>query len=222
MIDEIDDDARTYLSAVGALAVYIATQDGTVVRVGFCRDPRKALAYLARAWPRAGFAWAAWFEDSKRGAANFVAEIGAHASDLIVGRRDDHVKTTRPLPFVIAHVETIAIRYGITLTPHASAIQRAKIYAKRLDVALNDLQRFGHFGAFNHAYRVYREQRRLAGESAAPYWAVREQMRQIIIRWLVTHARLDQNALLEEIRQRFPWFIDVRNVRTKRALTKHN
>jgi hypothetical protein len=206
MIDEIDDDVRTYLAAVGALAVYIAAQDDSPVRLGFCRDPHKALSYIARAWPRASFAWMAWFEDSKPGAAAFVAEIGEHERELIVTRRDETIRVPRKLVSVIAHVEMIALRHKVTLTTHRTAINRARIYADKLDMVLTGLQRAGHFAAFNHAYRIYREARRLEGESAAPFWACKEQMRQTIIRHLVTHKWTDQNALLEEIRQRFPWF----------------
>jgi virulence-associated protein VagC len=206
LIDDLDDDVRSYLAAVGALAVYVAVQDATPVRIGFCRDPRKALAYISRGWPRAAFAWMAWFADSKNGATHFVAEVSAHEREIIVNWRSDLVRIPRELPFVIAHVETIAARLMVTLTPHATAIERAKVCADRLDVALNALQRAGHFASFNHAYRIYREEKRLAGESAAPYWAAKEQMRQTIIRWLITHATLDQNALIEEIRARFPWF----------------
>jgi hypothetical protein len=206
MIDEIDDDVRTYLAAVGALAVYVATQDGAPVRIGFCRDPHRALGYIMRAWPRAAFAWMAWFEDAKPQAAGFVAEILEHERDLLVVRRDDKARIPRALPFVISHIEMIALRHDTTLTQHVVAVERAKALSARLDTALDALQRAGHFGSFNHAYRIYREQRRLGGESAAPFWAAKDQMRQTIIRWLISHTTLDQNALLEEIRQRFPWF----------------
>jgi hypothetical protein len=206
MIEEIDEDVRTYLAAVGALAVYVAVQDDAPVRVGFCRDPHKALSYIARAWPRASFAWMAWFEDARPGAAAFVAEIGEHERDLIVMRRDETIREPRELASVIAHVETIALRHKLTLTPHRSAINRARIYADKLDMVLTGLQRAGHFAAFNRAYRIYRETRRLESESAAPFWAVKEQMRQTIIRHLVKNRWIDQQALLEEIRQRFPWF----------------
>jgi hypothetical protein len=174
--------------------------------VGFCRDPRKTLAYLARAWPRVTFHWLAWFEDSKANATHFVSEVVERHRVLVLESRNADVWVARPLPFVISHVETIALRCGVTLTPHAVAVQRARTYAQRLGVVLDGLQRAGHFTAFNRSYRMYREARRLGGESAAPFWAVKEQLRQMIIRHLVAQKSFDQNALLEEIRKRFPWF----------------
>ena len=206
MIDELDDATRTYLSAVGALAVYVAVQDGVPVRVGFCHDPHKTLTYMARRWPRVAFAWMAWFEDSKPVAANFIAAVMEAAPDMIAARRDNHVKAPQPLSFVTARIENLARFEKVVLTPHGNAIVRARIYANRLDGVLATLQHSGEFSAFNHAYRIYREGQRMKGESALPYWAAKEQMRQLIIRWLVTHPRIDVAALVTEIRERFPWF----------------
>jgi hypothetical protein len=206
MIDEFDDDVRTYLSAVGALAVYVAEQDSIPVRVGFCHDPQKVLTYSARKWPRVRFGWMAWFEDQQPAAASFVAEIQENAKELIFGRREDNVTTPRRLPWVIAHIENLAKMEMVTLTPHASAVERARAYARRLDAALSGLQQTGEFASFNRAYRIYRERQRMRGESAMPYWAAKEDLRRVIIRWLVHHQRIDPAALLVEIRQRFPWF----------------
>lgn len=206
MIDEFDDDVRTYLSAVGALAVYVAEQDSIPVRVGFCHDPVKVLTYMARKWPRTRFGWIAWFEDQQPAAASFVAEIQENAKELIFGRREDNVMTPRRLPWVVAHIENLAKMEGVTLTPHAIAVNRAKLCARRLADALNALQEQGHFSAFNHAYRIYRERQRMRGELAMPYWAAKEDLRRIIIRWLVHHQYIDPAALLSEIRERFPWF----------------
>ena len=140
MIDEFDDDVRTYLSAVGALAVYVAEQDSIPVRVGFCHDPVKVLTYMARKWPRTRFGWIAWFEDQQPAAASFVAEIQENAKELIFGRREDNVMTPRRLPWVVAHIENLAKMEGVTLTPHAIAVNRAKLCARRLADALNALQ----------------------------------------------------------------------------------
>jgi len=200
LIEEIDDDVRTYLSAVGALAIYVAEQDRVPVRVGFCHDPRRALTYLARRWPRASFGWMAWFEDGKMQAASFVAEILENSGELLaLGQPHNRLA-------VVERIESIAKLESVTLTPHKNAVERAQAYTRRLDGALATLQQGGHFGSFNHAYRIYRERQRLKGESALPYWAAKEQMRQTIILWLVQHQRIDPAALLTEIRERFPWF----------------
>jgi hypothetical protein len=202
---EISDDVRTYLSAVGAVAVFVAEQDNVPVRVGFLNDPQKALTYLVRKWPHASFAWMAWFEGSTPKGAAFIADISGRAAELIYLRRDK-MKIPRRTPWVINTIETLALRGQVTLTPHAIAINRAKFYARRLDTVLTNLQANGTFGAFNRAYRIYRERQRMSSESALPYWAAKEQLRKVLIRYLVVHKDADFYELLVEIQTKFPWF----------------
>jgi hypothetical protein len=97
---------------------------------------------------------------------------------------------------------------GVTLTPHARAIERAKVYAGYLDDAIEAMQRDGTFSAFNHAYKLYRQERAKRNESAPPFWAVMHELRALIIRSLIASPknRLVPASVIIEIRKQFPWF----------------
>jgi hypothetical protein len=202
MIADLDDDVIRYLSAVEAIAIYIATVDGVPVRVGFAHDPRKTLAFLnRRRWPVVTISWLAWFDDSKDEASSFINEITNNAGELL--SKDGN---TRTLASVIAHIESLASLEGLTLTPHARAIARAGAASERLDQALATLKAQGELTAFNRAYRTYRQQRQSDGESALPFWAAQEGLRRLIIRHLANHDNFFVPLILSDIRQAFPWF----------------
>jgi phytoene dehydrogenase-like protein len=201
MIDTIDDDVCRYLSAVDAVAIYVATVDGTPTRVGFAHDPRKTKAFLARRWPSLTISWLAWFDDSKDEASSFIDEISNNAGELL--SKDG---STRTLASVIVHIESLASFEGLTLTPHARAIARAGAASERLDQALATLKAQGELAAFNRAYRTYRQQRQSDGESALPFWAAQQGLRRLIIRHLANNDNFFVPLILSDIRQQFPWF----------------
>jgi hypothetical protein len=216
----ISDDAISYLRATGAAACYVATVALAPVRVGVCRDPQRSLDHLMRRWNDVTFGWLAWINDHHRNAAIFTAELVAGSSEIIFDRDDDGVRTSRSLSYVVGKIEQIAEHHSIALTSHDMALKRARLYAQKLDNVLAALQQRGAFHAFNHAYRVHREQARNRNESVLPYFAVRDELRRVIIRYLVAHDdRIDVGAVLEEIRQRFPWFQAVEE-RQKRTVSR--
>jgi hypothetical protein len=94
------------------------------------------------------------------------------------------------------------------LTPHARAIERAKVYAGYLDEAIEAMQRDGTFSAFNHAYKLHRQERAKRNESVTPFWAVMHELRALIIRALIAEPknRLVPASVIVEIRKQFPWF----------------
>ena len=60
-IDAPDNAAKTYLQAIGAAAIYVATDNGKPVSVGVARDLDKALGHLRRIIsPTIEFGWVAW------------------------------------------------------------------------------------------------------------------------------------------------------------------
>jgi hypothetical protein len=201
MINNLDDDVIRYLSAVEAIAIYIATVDGVPVRIGFAHDPRKTLTFLQRRWPSLTISWLAWFDDSKDEASSFITEISENASELLT--RDGSART---LVGVVAHIESLANCEGLTLTPHGRAVERAKASSVRLDAALEALKASGELKSFNYAYRTYRQQRNANGESAMPFWAAQQALRRLIIQHLVRHDRFFVPAMLTDIHQAFPWF----------------
>jgi hypothetical protein len=201
MITDLDDDVVRYLSAVEAIAIYIATVDGVPVRVGFAHDPRKTKAFLIRRWPSLTISWLAWFDDSKDEASSFINDISGNISDILI----EH-GTARPLAGVVAHIESLARAEGLTLTPHGRAIERAHAASERLSQALAALKARGELAAFNAAYRVYRQERNANGESAMPFWAAEQGLQRLIIRHLVSHDNFLVSAMLPAIRQAFPWF----------------
>jgi hypothetical protein len=197
MIADLDDDVIRYLSAVEAIAIYIATADGVPVRIGFAHDPRKTLAFLNRRWPLVRIAWLAWFDDSKDEASSFINDI-TEARDIVA--------EYGTLPLLIARLESLARAEGLTLTPHARAIARASAASERLDQALATLKAQGELAAFNRAYRTYRQQRQSDGESALPFWAAQQGLRRLIIRHLANNDNFFVPLILSDIRQQFPWF----------------
>jgi hypothetical protein len=208
MLADLDDDVIRYLSAVEAIAIYIATVDGVPVRIGFAHDPRKALAFLNRRWPAVTISWLTWFDDSKDEASSFITEISDNVNDLIT--RD------RTLQSVAAHIESLAGAEGVTLTPHGRAVARAHAASERLDQALAWLKTTGELAAFNRAYRIHRQERHANGESAMPFWAVQQGLRRLIIRYLAAHDNFLIKPILIDIRQQFPWFRSHRDAATPR------
>jgi len=214
-IEALDPGAKTYLSAIGATAIFVAIDNGCPVSVGVTRDLDQALRHLKVMFsPMVSFGWIAWsprYTDLVK-----ISQL----PDLIYVNRGDGVRVVRSLSGLVGLIETIAKENSITLTPHARAIERSKAYARYLDEALAEMQKQGHLAAFNHAYKAYRLELKRAGESVAPYWAVLEQLRAVIVRALVANQKsaLAPGTALNEIRKHFPWFTRWRsNGRTHKA-----
>lgn len=203
-VEALNPAAKTYLSAIGAVAIYVGVGgDGAPVSVGVARDLDQALRHLRVIFsPRVSFGWVAWsqrYSDLVR-----IAQM----PDLIFVNRGDGVRVVRSLASVVDVIELTARENTVTLTPHARVLERARGYAMYLDEALAALQQAGHLSAFNHAYKVYRLDLKRQGESVAPYWAVFEQLRAVIVRALVNQQKnaLAPDTALQEIRKHFPWF----------------
>jgi hypothetical protein len=215
-VERLSTAAKTYLSAIGAVAIYVSVDQGNPIGVGVARDLDKALRHIRRILsPTASFGWIAW-------GMNHDALMQIAQPNLIYVNRDDGIKCALPLDELVALIETLAQARGLTLTPHPRAIERAKVYAGYLDQALEALQRDGTFRAFNRAYALYRQEHARRNESVTPFWAVMHELRSLIIRELVAEPknRLVPADMVRTIRKQFPWFTRARNVRTKRSLTK--
>jgi hypothetical protein len=197
MIDDVDDNVIRYLSAVEAIAIYIATVDGVPVRIGFAHDPRKTKAFLVRRWPRLTISWLAWFDDSRDEASSFISDI-TEARDIVA--------EYGTLRLLIARLESLARAEGVTLTPHARAIARAGAASERLERALAAFKARGELSAFNRSYRIHRQERHAKGESSMPYWAAQQGLQRLIIRHLAAHDSFFIPSILTDIRQQFPWF----------------
>jgi hypothetical protein len=194
-IERVSTAAKTYLSAIGAVAIYISTDKGKPINVGVARDLDKALRHLRKIIsPTASFGWIAWGMDYAR-----LTDI-AQMRDLFHDRP--------PLEEMAVRIEMMAVAHGAVLTPHARAIERAQVYADYLADALKAMQDTGTLSAFNHAYKLHRMALDRKGESAQPYWSVMQGLRAVIIRALISEPknRLMPADVIREIRQAFPWF----------------
>ena len=207
----LDIGTKTYLSAIGASAIYVSIDDGSPVSVGAARDLDKALTHLQTIIsPTVAFGWVAW---SSR--YDVLVEI-AQEPDLLHFDSGEAI----PLAQLVGLIELKAQQRGVTLTPHSRAPERAQVYAKFLDDTLDAMQDSGEFAAFNAAYKAHRQEARARGESVQPYWAVMTDLRGVVIRALVTNRkmRLQPSAILEEIRKHFPWLArTMPNGRRKRS-----
>ena len=177
--DRIDSAAKTYLSAIGASAIYIAAVKGRPVCVGVARDLDKALRHLQKTIdPAAQLGWIAWGMSY-----DALLQI-AKAPELLLIERGG-IKAQLPLAQVVGLVQLKAQQLGVTLTPHARALERAEVYSAYLDSALAELQRNGTFAAFNAAYKQHRQASARNRESVVPFWAVMQELRAVVIRALV-------------------------------------
>jgi hypothetical protein len=202
-VERLSTAAKTYLSAIGAVAIYVSVDQGNPIAAGVARDLDKAIRNIRRIMsPTASIGWIAWGMDYAA-----LTQI-AQTPNLIYVNRDDGIKRALPLNELVALIELLAQARGLTLTPHSRAIERAKVYAGYLDEALEALQRDGTFSAFNRAYAVHRLERARRNESVTPFWAVMHELRALIIRSLIASPknRLVPSSVIVEIRKQFPWF----------------
>jgi hypothetical protein len=194
-VERIGTAAKTYLSAIGASAIYVAIDHGKPISAGAARDLDKALRHLQRiVSPGATFGWVAW---------------SVNYGELVqIAQAVTPINATTSLPALVVEIEAIAQVRGLALTPHARALERAETYAGYLDQAIASMQRDGTLGAFNLAYKTHRLALRRKGEAAQPYWAVMQELRAVIIRSLIAEPknRLVPASVIKEIRENFPWF----------------
>ena len=194
-LERVSTAAKTYLSAIGAVAIYISTDKGKPMNVGVARDLDKALRHMRKIIsPTATFGWIAWGMDYAR-----LTDL-AQMPDLLHG-----LSTIEDMAI---RINMMAVAHGVVLTPHARAIERAQVYADYLDEALEAMQRNSTFTAFNLAYKFHRQDLARKGEAAQPYWSVMAELRAVIIRALISEPknRLMPADVVREIRQAFPWF----------------
>jgi hypothetical protein len=201
--ESLSTAAKTYLNAIGAVAIYVAVDQGNPITVGVARDLDKAIRHMRRIIsPTASIAWIAWGLHYGE-----LAQI-AQTPDLIYANHDG-VKRPLPLKVLTPLIELMAKMCGVTLTPHAKAIERAELYAGYLDEAIQAMRRDGTFSALNRAYKFYRQDGIRRNESVTPYWVVMHELRALIIRALVAapQNKLMPASVITEIRKRFPWFV---------------
>lgn len=196
----VASNVKTYLSAVGAAAIYVSVFDQIPKSVGAARDLDRVLVNLRNLMGvRVEFGWIAWAQP-------YEALVAiAKMPDIMASRRDDGVKIPRTLPEVVQCIHDRAACSEIVLTPHQKVVQRANALAGHVERIFVELRASGQMAAFNAAYKSYR---RSNGDCAPPYWKVQEQLRRVTIRALATSASpaIAQNRLAELFAVEFPWF----------------
>jgi len=194
---------KSYLSAVGAAAIYVSVFDQNPKSVGVCRDLDRSLGNLRSLMNvPVTFGWVAWSQP-------YEALLAiAKTPDLMVRTRDDGVKVPISLPEVVERISNLAERSAIVLTPHKTAVERATELALSVERVFSELRTSGQLAAFNSAYKSYRQSALANGESVLPYWRAQDQLRRVTIRALATSSSrsMSQEKLGELISQQFPWF----------------
>jgi hypothetical protein len=219
MVENVSTAAKTYLSAIGAVAIFVCVDKGKPVNIGVARDLDKALRHLRKIIaPSAAIAWAAWGMNYPK-----LAEI-AQLRDLLYDYQVDGPAKLVPVEEIAVRITMMATAKGCVLTPHARALERAETYAGYLDKALEGMQRNGTFAAFNQAYKEHRLALLKVKQPVQPYWAVMAELRAVIIRSLVVDPRnrLVPSSMLVEIRQAFPWFTKPPLIRMRKHKRKGN
>lgn len=192
---------KSYLSAIGAVAIYVSVNDHVPKSIGVCRDLDRALAD-ARAHAPVSFGWVAWSQP-------YEALLAiAKTPDLMLRRRSDGARVIRSLPEIVQAITEIAERSAIVLTPHRTTIERATELALSVERAFEELRISGQLASFNAAYKRYRKAAEANGEKAMPYWKAQEHLRKVTIKTLARNAgrSVSQQKLGELISQEFPWF----------------
>lgn len=194
---------KSYLSAVGAAAIYVSMVDQKPKSVGVCRDLDRALVHLEQLFDApVTFGWVAW-------SANHDALLlFAKMPDLMLRTRDDGVKVPIGLAEIVERISTMAERSAIVLTPHRTVVERATALALSVEQVFEELRASGRLAQFNAAYKSYR---RSNGGKALPYWKAQEQLRRVTIQALSASPSksVSQQKLSELISQEFPWFRSV-------------
>lgn len=194
---------KTYLSAVGAAAIYVSVHDQIPKSVGVCRDLDRTLLNMQEiiGLP-VTFGWVAWSQPYE--ALLAIAKV----PDLMVRVRDDGVKVPMSLPEVVERISTMAERSAIVLTPHRTVVERATALSVTVEQVFTELRTSGQLAQFNAAYKTYRAAAKINGDKVLPYWKAQEQLRRVTINALAASPSrsLSQQKLGELISKQFPWF----------------
>ena len=194
---------KSYLSAVGAAAIYVSVFDQIPKSVGVCRDLDRSLVNLQQLFDApVSFGWVAWSQP-------YEALLAiARTPDLMVRTRDDGVKVPIGLVEIVERISNLAERSAIVLTPHKAVVERATELSLSVEREFEKLRTSGQLAAFNTAYKNYRQSAAANGEKVLPYWRAQEQLRRVTIKALATSGSrsLSQQKLGELISQQFPWF----------------
>jgi hypothetical protein len=199
-----EEGAKTYLAAIGAIAIYVSIDRERPINVGVARDLDKALTHQRRIISRTiALSWVAWGKHFQK-----LSDIAQTPGLMLTRRPDDGVNVTLQADELAAKIVTLAGQSGLVLTPHARVLERARAFSGLLDEAMEALKEKGHLAEFNQAYKRRRDELRLRSESIQPYWAALQELRAVVVRVLVAqpNGRLVTTSVLVEIRKRFPWF----------------
>jgi hypothetical protein len=195
-------NVKSYLSAVGAAAIYVSVHNREPKSVGVCRDLDRSLEHVRRLLGvPVTFGWIAWASQHE------VLLAIAKMPGLMLRTREDGVKVVCTLPDVVRRIRTVADRSAVVLTSHRKAVERANVLAGVVEQVFVELRTSGQLAAFNVAYKSYRRSAQANGESVLPYWKAEEQLRRVTIRAIATSASRSASLekLSELIAQEFPW-----------------
>lgn len=202
-MDTLAHSVKSYLSAVGAAAIYVSVADGFPKSVGVARDLDRALDNLRRFLELpVTFGWIAWSQ-------SYDALVAiAKTPDLMLRVRADGVKVPKSLTEIVCEIGERADSSEIVLTSHQKAVERANVLARYVDKIFIDLRTSGQMAAFNSAYKNHRRLMQAKGRTVLPYWKVEERLRRVTIRALATSPSLlvAYDKLGELFVQEFPWF----------------
>ena len=197
---------KSYLSAVGAAAIYVSVHDQIPKSVGVCRDLDRTI-YTMRQMTGVPltFGWVTWAQPYEA-----LLEI-AKTPGLMLHARGDGVKVPRSLVEIVQAITEIAERSAIVLTPHRTVVERATALSVSVEQVFAELRTSGQLAAFNASYKTYRQAAKQNGEKVLPYWKAQERLRSVTIKALASSSSrsMSQQKLGELISQQFPWFRSV-------------
>lgn len=194
----IAHSVKSYLSAIGAAAIYVSVLDRVPKSVGVARDLDRVLGHLRSLMGLpVTFGWIAWAQQSD--ALLAIAQM----PDLMV-RRHNGVTVPKTLPEIVETICAAADGSDIALTPHTAVMERAASLAGCVEQVFLELRTSGQMAAFNAAYKIHRQ----VNGKVQPYWLVQERLRRVTIQALVSspNRSIVYGTLAELIAKEFPWF----------------
>ena len=163
---------REYLTAYGAVAVYVVELPTGDTFVGTSRDLLQSLLSIRRRYAGAAIVCAYWVKDAAE-AQLICLEVARGSEGVLMNARTAQ-----------ARIETVAARVDVALTDHATILSRVGMAVEYVETKIAEAQAAGELRWFNRAYRAWRLEAKQHGRTMS-YREARARLRRAIYRQIL-------------------------------------